>query len=86
MTEWRLIETYTNDDGLVLLHEDGALRVAFRENGKWVQPAIPIMLNEYGDALVSREVAIHYPGRSLSLSDCLYEPTHWMPLPETPKE
>ena len=74
--EWQPIETAPKDD-LVLLYDNGAMRVGFWENGQWTQPAIPALRDEYGDYIPPTK------GR-LVLCDCLYQPTHWMPLPEPP--
>lgn len=85
MAEWQPIET-APDGELVLLYEDGAMRLAFKaDDGHWEQPAVPIWRGEFGDGLSSNDLRQAYGIKGeLALSDCLYEPTHWMPLPEPP--
>jgi hypothetical protein len=48
-----------------------------REDGKWKHFGIPVMVNKWGDHLVSQEVKRIY-GHELAISDCIYEPTYWM--------
>jgi hypothetical protein len=79
---WQPIETVP-DEGFFLVHEDGAIRAMLREGRKWVHPGLPVLITEHGDRLVSTEVERAY-GRRLEISDCVREPTHWMPLPEPP--
>lgn len=81
--DWRPIETCPQD-GFFLVHEGGAVRSLLRSDGKWLQPGVPVMVTEYGDRLTSPETDRAY-GRKLEISDCIYEPTHWMPIPEAPK-
>jgi hypothetical protein len=81
--DWQPIESAPRD-GMVLLYEDGAMRLAFWEDGQWTQPAVPVLVTEHGDRLTRREVAQRNPHETLALSDCLYEPTHWMPRPAPP--
>lgn len=73
------------EDGFYLAYEDGAMRTMFYDNGKWDHVAIPVMIGQFGDRLVSNEVEAAY-GRKLEISDCIYEPTHWRHLPAAPDE
>lgn len=82
MSEWRPIETCP-PDGFFLVHEDGAIRAMLRFGGKWDHPGVPVLVTEYGDRLTSLETERAY-GRKLEISDCIYEPTHWMDLPDAP--
>ena len=81
--EWQPIETAPKD-AFVLLYEDGAMRCGMWEGGKWAPAEIPILIDKVGNQLVGREVE-EYRGERLGLAGFLYEPTHWMPLPEPPK-
>jgi hypothetical protein len=83
MTEWRDIETAPKDE-LILLYDNGAMRLAFWEGGKWTQPAVPVLQNQFGDYLGAGDIG--RPELKLVLSDCLYAPSHWMPLPEAPTQ
>ena len=85
MGDWQPIETAPKDEFL-LLHEDGAIRCGMWENNKWVPAEIPVLVDEAGNRIVSRELAMLQPGRSLELSGFLYEPTHWMRLPDPPSK
>lgn len=80
--EWQPIESCPND-GFFLVHEDGAIRTMFRFEGRWEWPGVPILIDGIGNRLVSRETEQAGLGK-LELSDCIYEPTHWMGLPDTP--
>lgn len=81
--KWQPIETAPKDE-FVLLYEDGAMRCGRLEGGKWAPAEIPVLVDEFGNQIVSREIAMTRPGQRLELSGFLYEPTHWMPLPEAP--
>jgi hypothetical protein len=81
MSDWQAIETCPQD-GFFLVYEGGAVRTMFRYQGRWDHPALPVMITEYGDRLTSSETERAY-GRKLEISDCIYEPTHWMELPDT---
>ncbi len=70
---WKTIESCPQD-GIFLVHEAGAMRVMFREGGEWKSTSVG--LNEYGDA--SEHIRVRETG--------VYEPTHWMELPERPPE
>lgn len=85
MMEWQPIETAPKDE-YILLHEDGATRCGMWESGKWTPAEIPVLVDPVGNRMVPREVAELKPGYSLELSWFLYEPTHWMPLPDSPKD
>ena len=84
MAEWRDIASAPEGE-LVLLYEDGAMRLAFKTSRGWEQPPVPIWRSEpWGDALSTQDLRAHGLKGELALSDCLCEPTHWMPLPEPP--
>jgi hypothetical protein len=70
--KWQPIATLT-EDGLYLVHQDGAIRTMLREKGVWVSTAVA--LDVWGDP--DRRIKVRETG--------VYEPTHWMPLPEAPK-
>jgi hypothetical protein len=82
VSEWQPIET-APQDGFFLVYEDGAIRTMWRHEGKWELPDIPVLVNEYGDRMVSSDVQKAY-GKTLSISGAIYEPTHWQSLPEPP--
>lgn len=82
--EWQPIETAPKDEFL-LLYEDGMMRCGMWEGGKWQPAEIPILVNEVGNHIVSRELAQLRPGQRLELIGFLYEPTHWMRLPDPPQ-
>ena len=81
---WQPISTCP-ETGFFLVHEDGAIRTMMRYEGKFELPDIPVLVNEFGDRLVSREVFDAY-GKTLQISGCIREPTHWMPIPDAPEE
>lgn len=83
MSFWRKIEICP-EDGFFLCYENGAIRTLWRHKCKFENPAIPILITKEGNRLVPREV-LALRGEVLELSDCVYEPTHWMPLPELPE-
>lgn len=83
MSEWQPIETAPKD-AFILLHEDGAIRCGMWLEGSWQPAEIPILVDEVGNRIVSRELSVLRPGQRLELSGFLYEPTHWMPLPKAP--
>lgn len=85
MSEWQTITETSPPPGFYLVHEDGAIRTMMRNNdGSWENPAIPLLIDPVGNRLVPREVRETRPGHDLILSDCIYEPTDWMHLPEMP--
>ena len=74
MSEWQPIETCPQD-GIFLVHQAGAIRVMFRNRGAWQATAHAI--DVHGDD----------PGHGITVRETgVYEPTHWMPLPERPSE
>lgn len=75
MSEWKPITAASPADGFFLVYEDGVMRTMLRENGKWVSPGVPVKVTEWGDRVVIEGAVI---------SDCIYEPTHWMSLPDAP--
>ena len=85
---WQLIETAPKD-GYMLVHEDGAIRALFRYKGEWQKIGYPaIIYPPYGDVLVGEDAKGILPsGCALEIRDgCCENPTHWMPLPQPPKE
>lgn len=85
MPDWQPIETAPKDR-FIMLYEDGAMRLAFWASKGWTQPAIPILVTEAGNRFTSYDIRSRRPKETLILSDCLHEPTHWMPLPKPPTE
>jgi hypothetical protein len=71
MAEWRPIETCPQDT-FCLVYQDGAIRTMLRENGAWLSLAVAI--DKFGDVV---------PGVDVRETG-VYEPTHWMPLPDPP--
>ena len=72
MSDWQPIETCPQD-GFFLVHQDGAIRLMFRTRGEW--QATALALDQYGD-----------PNHAIKVRETgVYEPTHWMPLPDPPK-
>ena len=71
MSNWQLIETCPLD-GLFLVYQDGAMRMMFRHRGKY--EATAVALDQYGDP--SERIKVRETG--------VYEPTHWMPIPDAP--
>lgn len=57
---------------LVLVHEDGAIRCMLWEHGSWESTSIA--KNMWGDTVPG--VRVRDTG--------VYQPTHWMPLPDPP--
>ncbi len=82
---WLPIETCP-ETGFFLVHKDGAIRTMFRFDGKWDHADPPVLIDQWGDSMVSNEVEKHYPGKKLGISGGILEPTHWMPLPTPPKD
>jgi hypothetical protein len=82
--DWQPIDTAPKD-GFFLVHSDGAIRTMFRYQGEWSLPDIPVLVNEFGDHMVSREVYEAY-GKTLEISGVIREPTHWQPLPSPPSD
>jgi hypothetical protein len=71
---WEPIETCPQD-GLFLVHEDGAIRIMYRTRGTWEATAValdPI----HGEPM--RDIKVRETG--------VYTPTHWMPLPDPPAD
>lgn len=84
-SEWLDIATAPKDQ-FILLHEDGAIRCGMWEGGKWAPAEIPILVDEVGNRITSRELTLLRSGQRLELSGFLYEPTHWQPLPPPPQD
>ena len=82
---WLPIETCP-ETGFFLVHKDGAIRTMFRFEGKWDHADPPILIDQWGDSMVSNEVEKHYPGKKLGISGGILEPTHYQPLPTPPKD
>lgn len=69
---WQPIDTCPQD-GLFLVHEDGAIRCMYRSRGEW--QATAVALDQWGcstELIKVRETGV-------------YTPTHWMPLPAPPE-
>lgn len=71
------------EDGFYLAFEDGAVRTMMFELGRWEPVEIPVLVDRAGNEMVPREVA-ELRGERLKISGSLYEPTHWMDLPDGP--
>ena len=83
---WQPIET-APESGYFLVHEDGAIRAAFRVNGKWSDIDYPMLVSDaWGDRLVGKDAEriLRPMGFKLDVSRGCENPTHWMPLPEAP--
>lgn len=81
--DWQPIETAPKDE-FILLYEDGMMRCGLWENGGWHPAEIPVLIDKSENMIVSRELQA-LRGERLILSGFVYEPTHWMPLPEPPQ-
>lgn len=83
--DWQPIEIAPLDEFL-LLYEDGAMRCGMWNSrlGKWEPAEIPVLIDKAGNRIVSRELEM-LRGERLDLSGFLWEPTHWMRLPEPPR-
>jgi hypothetical protein len=76
--DWLPIEGCPQD-GLFLVYGDGAIRTMLREDGDWKHVGIPVAVTQQGDRIAPPEVE-HLYGVNLSISDCIYEPTHYAEL------
>lgn len=86
---WQSIDT-APQDGLMLVHEDEAVRLLLRIDGKWHKPGYPALVTTsyWGDVLVGQDAErILKPlGYRLEHRDgCCENPTHWMPCPDLPE-
>jgi hypothetical protein len=81
---WQPIETAPKD-GFFLVHENGCIRTMFRFEGEWQSPAYAAIVGVDGDNIVGRDAETLTGGRKLKVCDQIWEPTHWMPLPASPK-
>lgn len=72
MSEWQPIETCPQH-GLFIVHQDGAIRIMFRDGGEW--QATALALDQYGDP--DHRIKVRETG--------VYAPTHWMQIPEPPQ-
>lgn len=77
---WQPISTVPKDGTIVLLHQDGTVRA-----GAWVDTSYESeeLVEKRGNQRVYeivRTEAGHWT------CDDIYDPTHWMPLPEPPTE
>lgn len=71
--DWQPIET-APQDGFFLVYEGGAMRTMLREKGQWLPTALA--WDQFGAPLSNARVR----------ETGVYDPTHWMPLPEPPKD
>lgn len=83
--EWQPIETAPYDC-FVLVYEDGSIRTMMRTDGDWHSPAYAAIIDQYGDRIVGEDAKRITGCRKLQVCDCIYEPTHWMPLPPPPNQ
>lgn len=70
--DWQPIETCPQE-GLFLVHEDGAIRVMYRSRGEWEATAVAV--DQWGAS--TADIKVRETG--------VYVPTHWMPLPAPPR-
>jgi hypothetical protein len=77
VSEWQPIETCPANT-FCLVYEDGAIRTMFRTDGVW--EATAIIVDEYGQGVDPARLGVKVRETGV------YEPTHWMALPEPPKE
>lgn len=70
---WKPIESCPQD-GLFLVYQDGAMRMMYRCRGEW--QATATALDMYGDP--DTRIKVRETG--------VYDPTHWMPLPDRPTD
>lgn len=82
-SKWMPIESAPKGQ-FVLLYEDGAMRCGMWLGNGWEPAEVPVLIDEVGNRIVSRELE-KFRNERLELSGFLYEPTHWMPLPDPPQ-
>lgn len=77
MSEWQPIETCPQDT-FCLVHEGGAIRTMYRSGGVWQPTAI--IVDQWGQGVDPTRVGVTVRETGV------YEPSHWMPLPEPPDD
>lgn len=80
---WMPIETAPKGEFL-LFYEDEAIRLGFWNGEKFEEASFPVLIDKFGNRLVSRE--LEHRGERMELAFSLYSPTHWRPLPSAPGE
>lgn len=83
--EWLPIEDAPKD-GIFLVYDGGAMRTMWRHKGEWQHLAYAAIVSEYGDNIVGKDAERITGGRRLKVCDCIYAPTHYMPLPAAPEK
>jgi hypothetical protein len=70
--DWKPVTRDTPGNGFYLVHDNGATRTMFRDNGAWKPTAVA--LDENGD--IDRRIRVRETG--------VHEPTYWADIPDGP--